>query len=435
MFARPRLHFTPSCGWINDPNGLIRMNGTYHLFAQHNPDDVVWGPMHWLHATSSDMLHWKEEGIALFPDEMGTIFSGSAAPMQDGRMALMYTSHGQCEQQCAAFSGDGMHFEKYAGNPVIANPGYADFRDPKLFWNERYACWSCVVAAGDHLEFYRSENLTRWEKTGEFGFDPVRFGDLYECPDCFRVPLEDGGEAWVLTASMIFHGETTGCRMRYCVGMFDGDRFVRTDAWPEPLSVEVGYDSYAGVTFAGTEDCTFMTWMSATSCPLPVEGYCGCLSLPRRVRLLETEQGRRIAQTPVLPKYEAAPAVSGQTLPEEPFVLELEADGPFELMLCGTKENEVLAVRLTEKNCIETERSISARFAPDSKYNRDEFRKTSVQRMRRGTVRLQVVCDSWCVEIFADDGLYAHGMLAFAENGYRTLRWSDDVQVRVAALD
>ena len=430
MFKRPTLHFAPSKGWINDPNGLICVDGTYHLFAQHNPDDVVWGPMHWLHAVSADRLHWKEQGIALFPDELGTMFSGSAARMEDGRIALMYTAHGESEQQCVAFSRDGKRFEKYPGNPVIANPGAKDFRDPKLFWNDRYGCWSCVLAAGDHLEFYRSENLTAWTKTGEFGFDPVRFGDVYECPDCFRLPTPDGGGAWVLTASMILHAGSDECRMRYCVGEFDGDAFRRTEEWPWPLPVENGCDSYAGTTFAGEN--VFVAWMSSKSCPLPTQGYCGCLSLPRALKLLKTRDGLRLAQTPVLPEYRTEQCDGA--LPEGAFVLEIESGVPFELTLRGGVESDFLRIRWTQDNRIETERAVSQHFAKDSAYNSDGCRKTAVPRFRDGDMKLLVVCDEWCVEVFADDGLYTHGLLAFAGNGWRSAEWTDGAQVRMGEL-
>src|SRR5215831_2243335 len=75
---RPLIHFTPATNWMNDPNGMVYYNGIYHLFFQHYPDKPVWGPMHWGHATSKDMIHWKREPIALYPDSLGYIFSGSA---------------------------------------------------------------------------------------------------------------------------------------------------------------------------------------------------------------------------------------------------------------------------------------------------------------------------------------------------------------------
>lgn len=241
---RPALHFTPQRGWINDPNGLIWDGKRYHLFAQHNPEDTVWGPMHWLHAVSTDMLHWREEGIALYPDGWGTMFSGSAAMLPDGRMALMYTAHGDQERQCVAFSEDGIRFEKYAGNPVIDNPGLRDFRDPKLFWNRKRGCWGVAVAAGPCVAFYRSDDLLHWQKTGEFAV--TRLGELFECPDLFFLKTPEGEEIAVLTASMICLNGESGCRMQFFLGAFDGETFVERYPAGEALRMDGGYELIAG---------------------------------------------------------------------------------------------------------------------------------------------------------------------------------------------
>ena len=164
--TRPALHFAPRNGWINDPNGLVYDKKQYHLFAQHNPDDIVWGPMHWLHAVSDDLLHWRELGIALYPDALGTMFSGSAvidhgnaAGFGQGAMVALFTQHGERECQSVAYSLDGKHFLLYARNPVIENPGIPDFRDPKVFWYEKGQCYVMALAAGDCIEFYRSFDL------------------------------------------------------------------------------------------------------------------------------------------------------------------------------------------------------------------------------------------------------------------------------------
>ena len=125
--------------------------------------------MHWLHATSKDLLHWDELGIALAPDELGQIFSGSVvvdegntARFGEGALVAMYTSHGECEQQSIAAAPDGVNFVKYGDNLVIPNPGLSDFRDPKLFKNPVLGGWGCVIAAGDRVLFYHSDDLKCW---------------------------------------------------------------------------------------------------------------------------------------------------------------------------------------------------------------------------------------------------------------------------------
>ena len=200
---RPALHYTPQSWWINDPNGLVYAKGQYHLFAQyyHEP---VWGPMHWAHAVSRDLLHWEHLPIALAPDDLGAVFSGSAVFDQNNTSGLgregqaplvaLYTSHGDFEQQSLAYSLDGVHFEKYSGNPVIPNQERADFRDPKVFWNPVKSCWSLVLAAGDHVEFFASPDLLHWTKTGRFGPQGNYSEGVWECPDLFPLAAPDGRE-------------------------------------------------------------------------------------------------------------------------------------------------------------------------------------------------------------------------------------------------
>src|SRR6185436_15678361 len=146
---RPQIHFSPRAHWMNDPNGMVYNDGIYHLFFQYYPDSTVWGPMHWGHATSSDMIHWEEQPIALYPDSVGYIFSGSAVVDinntsgfgKDGKAPLVaiYTSHNIAgeragrndfqTQSIACSLDNGNTWTKYESNPVIKNPGIKDFRD------------------------------------------------------------------------------------------------------------------------------------------------------------------------------------------------------------------------------------------------------------------------------------------------------------------
>lgn len=162
-YYRPLVHFTPPFGWLNDPNGLVYKDGEYHLFYQYHPTDSVWGPMHWGHAVSRDLLAWTHLPIALAPDALGVCFSGTAmvdkgdkSGMFDGKDGLLayYTITADNvpfnQSQGLAYSQDnGRHWTKYAGNPVVANPGFEDFRDPKVFWHEKNASL-------DHADHRRS---------------------------------------------------------------------------------------------------------------------------------------------------------------------------------------------------------------------------------------------------------------------------------------
>jgi len=165
---RPFYHFTPPKNWMNDPNGMVYYDGTYHLFYQYYPNGVNWGPMHWAHATSTDLFHWEDKGTKLYPDELGYIFSGSAVVDKnntagfksnaDAPLVAIFTHHqnfGGLQQQSLAFSTDkGTTWVKYSGNPVLKNPGITDFRDPKVIWYEPMNKWIMVLAAGNKIKIY-----------------------------------------------------------------------------------------------------------------------------------------------------------------------------------------------------------------------------------------------------------------------------------------
>lgn len=331
--ARPAFHWTPPSAWINDPNGLVYADGVYHLYAQHHPDSLVWGPMHWAHASSRDLLHWHAEPIALEPDSLGMIFSGSVVIDRHNSSGLgrdgvppwvaLFTHHdalakqaGQLgfERQSVAYSLDqGQTWAKYAGNPVLPNPGLVDFRDPKVFWHAPTQRWVMVLAARDRVLFYTSPTLLHWtlqsalvgsagglngsvgmqvvgadqalqpdlmpedsvgSQSGKSGSAVVRSlrwrdGDpVWECPDLIELRCEPGSDGspgdtpinpqpeaaartrWVLILSHVPGGPNGGSGTRYLVGQFDGTRFV-----PEHQDLrwlDHGPDNYAAVSWFNT---------------------------------------------------------------------------------------------------------------------------------------------------------------------------------------
>ncbi len=274
---RPAYHFSPKKGWMNDPNGLVYLDGEYHLFFQHNPHKPVWGPMHWGHAISTDLIHWKEQPIALFPDSLGTIFSGSAVIDKDntagfGKDALVaiYTNHsheiedkktGLHQTQSIAYSLDkGKTWTKYKGNPVIANPGIWDFRDPKVLWHKESGQWVMALATKQSITFYGSKDLKAWSRLSEFGAGIGAHGGVWECPDLIRFNTSEG-EKWVLLVSINPGGPNTGSATQYFVGAFDGHMFT-TDQ-KDTRWMDYGPDNYAGVTFSNTGDRNLLIgWMS-----------------------------------------------------------------------------------------------------------------------------------------------------------------------------
>ena len=209
---RPQIHFSPKAHWINDPNGMVYDQGIYHLFFQYHPYSSVWGPMHWGHATSKDMIYWKEQPIAIYPDSIGTIFSGSAVVDQNNTthfgkngkapLVAIFTQHNmkgeqlgtnKFQNQSLAYSNDnGKTWIKYAGNPVIKNPGIKDFRDPKVMWYQLSKKWIMTLATANSVTFYSSPNLKSWTKESEFGKSAGAHGGVWECPDL--ILLDDNGK-------------------------------------------------------------------------------------------------------------------------------------------------------------------------------------------------------------------------------------------------
>ncbi|SKB75653.1 fructan beta-fructosidase [Parapedobacter luteus] len=274
---RLNYHFSPKTSWMNDPNGMVYHNGTYHLFFQHNPDSNVWGPMHWGHATSTDLVHWEEQSIGLYPDSLGTIFSGSAVVDKDntagfGENALVaiFTHHnhaiedartGLHQYQSIAYSTDeGTTWTKYEGNPVLPNPGIWDFRDPKVMWHEATGRWIMTLATKQTVTFYSSPNLKVWTQLSEFGDGVGAHGGVWECPDLISFD-HDGKEVWVLLVSINPGGPNGGSATQYFVGDFDGTTFTPYET--EAKWLDYGRDNYAGVTWSNIDDRrVFIGWMN-----------------------------------------------------------------------------------------------------------------------------------------------------------------------------
>ena len=300
---RSQLQFSPKRGWMNDPNGLVFYNGEYHLFFQHNPYGWTWGNMHWGHATSRDLIHWHEHGEALYPDDMGPMFSGSAVVDwkntsgfgSDGKppMVLMYTASGRPTVQGLAFSTDGRAFTKYSGNPVLQQitPGN---RDPKVMWYEPTKQWVLTLYVGlpgepgadgkpkptPTVHFFTSPNLKDWTLRS------VTPG-LYECPDFFELPVDGDAskKKWVLTAAS----------SEYFIGTFDGVKFT-----PETgkLPGHRGRGFYAAQTFSDTPDHRRIQigWGQDASPGMPFNQL---QSFPCELTLLGTPDGPRLAWQPI----------------------------------------------------------------------------------------------------------------------------------------
>lgn len=308
---RPVFHFTPDSMWMNDPNGMFFLDGTYHLYYQFHPHSNVWGPMHWGHATSEDLMHWAHHPIALAPDTLGLIFSGSCVVDtantsglgEAGRPAVLayFTHHSmeleasgsdQYQVQSMAYSLDGgMTFTKYAGNPIIPNPGIRDFRDPKVVWHEASGKWVMVFAAFDRVRFYESSNGIEWSFASEFGAEHGSHGGVWECPELLTIDGQD-----VLIVSLNNGGPNGGSCTQYFLGNYADGAFVNANPAEEVLWLDHGKDNYAGVTWNHTPGVNrFMGWMSnwQYATVVPTENWRSAMTTPRDLRICENASGEK----------------------------------------------------------------------------------------------------------------------------------------------
>jgi fructan beta-fructosidase len=314
--SRPRYHFATPIGWLNDPNGLLYLDGEYHLFYQHYPDDIVWGPMHWGHAVSRDLLTWENLPVALSPDEHGMIFSGSAvidhtntAGFGAGAMVAIFTHHQDGRQaQSLAYSADrGRTWTKYTGNPVLPPPaGEADFRDPRVFWYDEGAGaghWVMLLAVGRSIWIYRSPDLKAWTKTDEVGGRGAG-GGVWECPDLVELPVDGGPETrWALMVSVQQGAPAGGSGQQYFVGSFDGEHFM-PDEEPDVVRwADYGADFYAAQSWNAAPGGRhiWLAWMNNWDYArqTPATTWRGAMSVPREFSLASGSDGLQLIQQPV----------------------------------------------------------------------------------------------------------------------------------------
>jgi fructan beta-fructosidase len=417
---RPQFHYSAPHAWLNDPNGLVYFEGEYHLFYQYHPNDVIWGPMHWGHAVSVDLIHWETLPIALFPDEHGTIFSGcvvvdaenTSGLVPGGGLVAIFSYHKQT--QGVAYSTDrGRTWTKYQDNPIL--PALRqDFRDPKVFWHETK--WVMVLAAGRSIMFLTSPDLLHWETASEF--DGHYRGGVWEVPDLFPMRI-NGVTKWVLIISVNPTAPAGGSGTRYCIGNFDGYAF--TDEYPDQiLWFDWGADNYAGSTYSnvGDERRLFIGWMNnwAYAEIIPTSVWRGAMTLPRELSLVNTAEGIRLSQHPILALrdlriplgvWENIPvegemtldALTGQTLDiESEFALKDALSFGFDFFTSG-----VNSVRVSYD--VNEHQLVFSR--PDAGLRNFNTTFSAPLEPVNNRIRLRIVVDRSSVEVFANDGILA----------------------------
>ena len=439
---RPVYHFTPEKNWTNDPNGLLYLNGDYHLYNQQNPFENKWGHMSWGHATSKDLLHWNHLPIAMPESVHGddTIwrFSGSAVWDKDnssgfsktgGCIVAIYTAdqpHSRKESQYVAYSNDGgMHFTNYEKNPVI-DLQKKDFRDPNVFWYEPSKQWVMVVALPtEHkVRFYGAPDLKNWTLLSEFGNQGYTQA-AWECPFMIQLDVRNkpGMKKWVLVNSAA--GNQRGVYMQYYVGDFDGKTFTNNNAADKDIPLDYGDCFYAAIPWNHLPDDQkiYIGWM------VPGEQqtypWRGQMSIPRDLALEETGEGIRLIQQPAsiiknelknLPRTQVRKMrnvrISGEKMLmtktanggnaywiDASWDIKSGADAGFNI---GQKAQQAPAAKVgydATKHEIYVERS-----AAGGKINKDRVRQVIPLRGAADKLRLQILVDNSSLEVFVNNG-------------------------------
>ena len=333
--CRPQFHYTPETGWMNDPNGLIRVGDTWHLFHQYIPGEYVINEMNWGHAISTDLLRWEYRPVALHTSEtLGMAYSGSAILDVENvsglcgdstACVLAFFTHslmlGGDQKQSLAYSVDGgMTFAEYEGNPIMPNPGIANFRDPKVFLYDGAAAqavdnagpvadkWVMALAQGRQVGFYTSGDLIEWQPMSVLDNDESWPGGVWECPDLFIMPVENepGAYKWVLVVGVFDGAPWLGSGVQYIVGSFDGEAFTPDAGQSEPRWLDTGWDFYAAQSFSNVpaDDGRriIIAWMNnwRYALNIPAMPWQGTMTFPRQLSLLrDGDAGYRLLQAPV----------------------------------------------------------------------------------------------------------------------------------------
>lgn len=344
-------HVAPPVGWMNDPNGFSFFKGKYHLFYQFYPYDSQWGPMHWGHVESTNLVDWTQLPTALLPDSVQNIYSGSAIE-KDGTLVLMYTGHenlpdqnpGHKEYQNLAFSNDGVVFNKYVNNPVIptAYNGSAEFRDPKVWKYGDY--WYVVIGSqtADILGtvlLYRSSDMGTWEYLNSLGESSSEMGYMWECPDFFQL---NGKYILLMSPQGI---NATGDRYKnlyqtgYIIGTFDYEthRFVEEKKFQE---IDYGHDFYATQTTQKDGKTYLIAWfgMWESEFPEAAHGWAGAMTIFRELTLWNET---RILMKPVdaITDLRVLPAIFNTALAPNGIIDTLNKTG--ELIVSGDLTQEI----------------------------------------------------------------------------------------------
>jgi len=454
---RPQFHFTPKSNWMNDPNGMVYLNGKYHLFFQYNPNSTVWGPMHWGHATTRDFFHWEEQPIALYPDSLGTIFSGSAvvdvnntAGFGKNALIAIFTYHnhkieeaktGLHQYQGIAYSMDeGKTWTKYKGNPVLPNPGITDFRDPKVMWYEAGKKWVMTLATKDRITFYSSANLKDWKRESDFGDKLGGHGGVWECPDL--IPFEFKGKTvWVLLVSINPGGPNGGSATQYFTGDFDGNKFTPSSTVEKWL--DYGTDNYAGVTWSNTgKRNIFIGWMNnwLYANVVPTKKWRGATTIARDLELDQVAGDLYVRSVPVKemnayvkPVYKSKSLTFGKEINLSTYIKDLNGRIKLDFIFNTAKSMEImLSNKAGQQILVGYDHQTKTYYIDRTQSGRSDFEKGFAKKhsapriaaMEKGKISL--ILDVTSAELFADGGLTVMTDIFFPDHLINKIKLSGD---------
>ena len=416
---RPVYHHTPVYGWMNDPNGMFYKDGVWHLYYQWNPYGSQWENMHWGHSTSRDLIHWQAEPMALEPDWLGAIFSGSCVTRGD-EVVAMYTTAGHHQTQSIAFSNDGGRtFQKFSGNPVLT-ADVPDFRDPRPFWNEDIKAWNLILAVGQEMHIYSSQNLTEWTYESAFGKEYGNHGGVWECPDLFEIKDETLNiKKWVLICNINPGGPFGGSATQYFVGQFDGHKFT-CESMPKVTKwLDYGKDHYATVSVynAPEKRHVVLAWMSnwQYANQVPTKQYRSGNSIPRDLGLFNFGEETYVS---VVPSKEML-AMRGAKVrkPTEACEIVVDMKNQAEIVLSNSKGEEVVMVYDGQRQSFSMDRTKSG----DVSFS-EAFACTTIAPTYGHIKQLRLFIDRCSIEAFDAEGKMAMTNLVFPSEPYNNIK-------------
>lgn len=455
---RPAYHHTPLYGWMNDPNGMFYKDGVWHLYYQYNPYGSKWQNLSWGHSTSTDLINWENHPVALEPNGLGMVFSGScaidkgnSAGYGDDAVVGMYTSADASQIQSLVWSNDGGEtFEFFPGNPVITLESEA--RDPNMFWDEDAKQWVLVLAhALEHeMLVFTSSDMREWTRQSSFGKGLGAQDGVWECPDLFKLPVDGSGkEKWVLLCNLNPGGPFGGSATQYFVGDFDGKVFTPdkdADGNVPTKWMDYGKDHYATVSWSDAPDSrrTVIGWMSnwQYAPEVPTQQFRSANTLPREVGLFEGADGQTYLSSKPSPElvalrgrltFDVRKANIGKKA--RTYLLPTANSGVCEILLdIDARRSDVVSLELkndeNEKVVIKYDAaahtlSFDRRESGVVDFSQD-FPAVTVSPTfeNENRVSLRVFIDRSSIEVFGNDGKFVMTNLVFPTKPYSTLSMS-----------